>query len=326
MAKAKNENIFVSVVLIASDDSEETARDINDLSRVLKRRYTNYEIICVSDRPLFVSSKMIKRMLDTLPCIRIIQLSHKDSIDVKIFAGVDSAIGDSVVTMLAGKDPVNILPDFVSLNKSFSIIFGISESRTRRGAVEEYGSRLFYWYNKKFLGINIPNRSTYYAAFDRAAVNALTRTGRYARHIRYLARQIGYENTTIEYLPKADYTNKRGIKELVISALELSTNYSNHPLRSLGWLGFAVASINIVYAMYVLMVGIFKNDVAEGWVTTSLQLSVMFFFLFAAIAILSEYIGTILQETRNEQPYHVINELNSKVSIADVTKRNIERG
>ena len=69
----------------------------------------------------------------------------------------------------------------------------------------------------------------------------------------------------------------------------------------------------------------FKEEVAEGWTTTSLQLSVMFFFLFAILAILSEYIGKILQESRKEQPYHVVNELNSKISVADATRRNIEK-
>lgn len=325
MANTKKENIFVSVVLIASSDNDETRRDIEALSGTLKNRYTNYEIICVSDRPAFVSSKATKQLLQALPCIRIIQLTQKDSTDVKIFAGIDSAIGDSVVTMLSGRDPVEILPDFVNRNKESSIVFGISKSRTRKGIIDEYGSRLFYWYNKSSLGIDIPSRSTYYAAFDRASVNALTRTGRYARHIRYLARQIGYESTTIEYIPSAEYTDKRSVKELVISALELSTNYSNHPLRSLSWLGFGVATLNIIYAIYVLLVSVFKNDVAEGWTTTSLQLSIMFFFLFASLAIVSEYIGKILQEARNEQPYHVINELNSRVSMADITKRNVEK-
>ena len=325
MAKHSIEDIFVSVVLVASKVGKENIQAIGQLSTLLKNRYSNYEIICVTESTELVASKKLGDTLDDLPCIRVIQLSKRDSTDLMIFAGIDSAIGDTVVVMLAGKDPVEKLPEFVEKNKEYSIVFGISDSRTRKGIVNEYGSRLFYWYNKKFLGIYIPNRSTYYAAFNRMAVNALTHNGRHAKHIRHLARQVGYENTSLTYTPAAEYGEKKKAKDLFISAIELSTNYSNHPLRFISWLGFLAALLNVCYAVYVVFTKVFKDEVAEGWTTTSLQLSVMFFFLFAILAILSEYIGKILQEARKEQPYHVVNELNSRISVADATRRNIEK-
>jgi hypothetical protein len=321
MAKHKIEDIFVSVVLVASRHKNENVDVIKQLSNLLRKRYSNYEIICVTEDSELVTSKQLGTALESMPCIRVVQLSKRDSTDLMIFAGIDSAIGDTVVVMLAGKDPVDKLPEFVEKNKEYSIVFGISDSRTRKGIVNEYGSRLFYWYNKKFLGIYIPNRSTYYAAFNRMAVNALTHNGRHAKHVRHLARQVGYENTSLIYTPSTDYGEKRKVKDLFISAIELSTNYSNHPLRFISWLGFLAALLNVGYAMYVVFVKVFKEEVAEGWTTTSLQLSVMFFFLFAILAILSEYIGKILQESRKEQPYHVVNELNSKISVADATRR-----
>ena len=325
MAEHKIQDIFVSVVLVTSKVAKDNIQAIKELSALLKSRYSNYEIICVTESSEFVSGKNLGIALDSMPCIRVIQLSKRDSTDLLVFAGIDSAIGDTVVVMLAGKDPVSKLPEFVEKNKEYSMVFGISDSRTRKGIVNEYGSRLFYWYNKKFLGIYIPNRSTYYAAFNRMAVNALTHNCRHARHIRHLARQVGYENTDIFYSPSADYGEKKKAKDLFISAIELSTNYSNHPLRFISWLGFLVALLNVVYAGYVVLVKIFKDEVAEGWTATSLQLSIMFFFLFAILAILSEYIGKILQESRKEQPYHIVNEFNSKISVADATRRNIAK-
>lgn len=325
MAKNNLDDIFVSVVMVASNSNIQNIETINKLSKILKNNYSNYEIICVTEDARVVASKDTKKILENLPCLRIIQLSKKDSIDVMVFAGIDSAIGDNVVVLLAGKDPVEKLPEFVKYNKDYSIVFGISDKKTRKGIINEYGSRLFYWYNKRYLGIYIPNRSTYYVAFNRMVVNSLTNSGRYARHIRHLARQEGYDNVELSYEPIGIYGDKKHTKDLFISALELSTNYSNHPLRFISWLGFSAASLNALYAIYVVLVAIFKSKVAEGWITTSLQLSVMFFFLFAILAIISEYIGRILQESRKEQPYHIVNELNSKISVADATRRNITK-
>ena len=325
MAKNNLDDIFVSVVMVASNSNIQNIETINKLSKILKNNYSNYEIICVTEDARVVASKDTKKILENLPCLRIIQLSKKDSIDVMVFAGIDSAIGDNVVVLLAGKDPVEKLPEFVKYNKDYSIVFGISDKKTRKGIINEYGSRLFYWYNKRYLGIYIPNRSTYYVAFNRMVVNSLTNSGRYARHISHLARQEGYDNVELSYEPIGIYGDKKHTKDLFISALELSTNYSNHPLRFISWLGFSAASLNALYAIYVVLVAIFKSKVAEGWITTSLQLSVMFFFLFAILAIISEYIGRILQESRKEQPYHIVNELNSKISVADATRRNITK-
>lgn len=325
MVKNEIEDIFVSVVVVASKNPAYDIEIIKKLSALLKNTYTNYEIINITENPEFVSSTKLGKLLENLPCVRVIQLSKNDSIDIMVFAGIDASIGDTVVVMLAGKDPINKLPEFVEHNKEHSIVFGVSETKTRKGVVNEYGSQLFYWYNKKFLGINIPNRSTYYTAFNRQAVNALTRTGRNARHIRHLARQTGYSSIDFNYMPVVEYGEKKRLKNLFVSALELSTNYSNHPLRFVSWLGFLVATLNAIYAMYVLLIHFFIKNVVEGWTTTSLQLSVMFFFLFAILAILSEYIGKILQETRKEQPYNVVNELNSKISVADATRRNIKK-
>ena len=49
----------------------------------------------------------------------------------------------------------------------------------------------------------------------------------------------------------------------------------------------------------------------------------MYFFIFLMLAVMSEYLGKILEESRAETSYYVMDEYISKVSIADVTRRNI---
>jgi polyisoprenyl-phosphate glycosyltransferase len=326
MAKtSQKQDIFVSVVLIANESLSATIGAIEELSQLLTKKYTNHEIVCVTQNINSLRHTKIQSLINEVPCIRVIGLAKKDNTDVLIFAGIESAIGDSVVVFLAGKDPVKLVPEFVERNKDYDIVFGISEGRTRKGVINEYGSRVFYWYNKKFLGISIPNKSTYFVAFNRRAINALTRTGRYARHIRHLSRQIGYPSSELSYSQHENSSDKKSLRTLFMSAIELATNYSNHPLRFVSWLGFSVALLNVLYAGYVILVKIFKQEVAEGWTTTSLQLSIMFFFLFAILAILAEYVGKVLEESRGEPPYYIIDELSSKVSVADATRRNIEK-
>jgi hypothetical protein len=75
--------------------------------------------------------------------------------------------------------------------------------------------------------------------------------------------------------------------------------------------------------MYVIAIFIFKNQVAEGWTTLSLEVSVMFFLLFALLAVLCEYIGHILLEIKDRPLYAVSRELSSVESIPSSVLPNV---
>lgn len=321
----KLEDIFVSIVLITDHQSKDVQQEIRKLSDLVRQRYSNYEIIVVDNRLKQPEVAKIMPLLDELACIRVIRLSRENPRDICVFVGLEAAIGD-VVVVCSPHDPIKLIPDFIKKARTSDLVFGISKAKIRHGVANRYGAKLFYWYNKKFLDISIPENSTYYMALSRKAVNSLTHSERFARHIRYLARQIGFPSEELHYQPKpGHFQEKKHLKELVVSALELATNYSKHPLRFLAWLGFTASLVNLAYAGYVIAVNIVKGHVAEGWTTLSLQSATMFFLLFAILAILCEYVGRILEESRKEPQYHILDELNSKISVADATRRNITR-
>ena len=83
------------------------------------------------------------------------------------------------------------------------------------------------------------------------------------------------------------------------------------------------SSINLLYASYVVAIFFFKERVAEGWTTLSLQSALMFFFVFLIMIVISEYIGHILVETLNRPLYYVLEEKNSSVLVVDEDRRNI---
>jgi glycosyltransferase involved in cell wall biosynthesis len=317
------EDQFVSIVIITDSTTENVADSVEDLANLLRTSYTNYEVIVVDNNLRLSETVKISDLLETVPCIRVIKLSRQYSRDVCVFVGLESAIGD-VVVIKDITDPLSLVKKFISEVREYDLVFGVSSKRTRAGVINNYGAKLFYWYNKKFLDIYIPERSTYFIAFSRRALNAVTRSRQYARHIRYLARQVGYKSTEIEYSPNQQLKQeKKKVSELIFSALELATNYSKSPLRFVSWIGFIISILNLVYAVYVISAKLFINNIAQGWTTLSLQNSIMFFFLFAILAVMCEYIGQILQESRDQPLYHIADERNSKVSMADANRRNI---
>jgi polyisoprenyl-phosphate glycosyltransferase len=302
---AKTKELFVSVVMVLDAKTKHAADHVKNTASILTREYSNYEVVIIdNDVPVAKMAAVIDLLEDT-PCIRIVKLSRLEPKDVCVYAGLEAAIGDVVVVLVGGQDPPELLTDLVERTNKTDMVFGVSETRTRRGIVNHYGALLFYWYNKRFLRIDIPENSTYFMAFNRKTINALTRSNRFARHIRYQARQIGYSSQLFPYIPLPHRSEKRSLFSL------------------LSWLGFGAAVLNLLYALYVVAVVAFKNDVAEGWTTLSMQSSFMFFMLFLIMTILVEYVARILDESRGDSPYHIVDELNSRISVADATRRNI---
>ena len=49
----------------------------------------------------------------------------------------------------------------------------------------------------------------------------------------------------------------------------------------------------------------------------------MFFALFVVVAVMGAYLGRVVDEARSHPAYHIMEELNSTVRVADETRRNV---
>ncbi len=178
----KQADIFVSCVFVADQYSNTVAAKVRALSKILKKLYSNYEVIIVDNGVTNKERRQLQDLLPVIACLRIIQLSKAYDTDTAIFAGIDSAIGDFVCILYA-VDPVEMVPEFITKATKADIVFGVATNLRRRSLWQELGARLFYWYNRKYLAINIPRGSTYFICMNRPVVNVLTSGGRYLRHI-----------------------------------------------------------------------------------------------------------------------------------------------
>ncbi len=319
-------NVFVSVIFVVDGYAHRPARHVKDIIDIIKSRYANYELLVIDNGIDTKELATIKGMLKAIPCIRVLRLSRNHDTDTAIFAGVEASIGD-YICVLYDNDPPRFIPNFVEAIHQSDIVFGVAKNLTRQNLTERLGAKLFYWYSRRYLHITIPNKSTYFICMNRSVANALTRSGRFMRHIRHMAQQIGFTSTTLTYtLPAEALPYSRSRKSgLVARAIDLVSSYSSHPLRMLSYFGMLAGFLNIVYAVYVVIINLSRHDVAKGWTTLSLQSSFMFFILFMILAVLAEYVGKILNETQQEPPYHIMQELSSTISIADETRRNVTK-
>jgi hypothetical protein len=130
---------------------------------------------------------------------------------------------------------------------------------------------------------------------------------------------VGFPHAFLEYRPieRRAQPRRQGVREGIERGVGLIVTNSTQPLRLMSVVGVVLSAVNALYVLYIVSIFVFKTRVAEGWTTLSLQHAVMFAFLFAILAVLCEYVGRLLTETRDRPLYFVAEERSSSVMIRD---------
>ncbi len=317
---------FVSVITPLHNDSKIVESFVAEVIPILRDNYTNYELVLVNDGSEDDIVARVNLLLKEYECIRFISLSKHFGTEIAISSGLDSVIGDFVVVMLPESDPPQLIPKLVEqCRNGTDILVGVRKHRLGEPLWMIIGANIFYWICTKFLKISLTKNATEFRVLSRQAVNALLQVEDKYRYLRLLSVYIGYRNETFIYEPIRRYrrTKTRGLLESVNLGLRLIFLNSAHPLRFASYLSLGASLFNLLYMGYITAIYLFKEKVVEGWVTLSVQNSVMFFFISIILAILCEYIGLMFSKSRGWAAYYIAEEKTSSVLIAKEERPNI---
>lgn len=317
-------DVFVSVVVLIDRGTTAVAERVTALASAVAARYRNYEVVLVDNRLPADVVISLRDLLGEVPCLRVLRLSRESSPDNAVFAGLDAAIGDYVVVCALAYDaPAAVLDVAHLLRHGHDVVQGEHRGPLGGSLPTRASRRAFYWYNRRFLDVDIPSRSTYLTGLTRSAVNAVTAASRTHRYLRHLVRFIGYRVHRYSYSVEHPERTRSRNRAKWADAVEMVSSYSTHPLRVVTLLGLGAGLLSLLYGVYVIVVTLTQRDVAAGWPTISLELSVMFFVVTLILAVQAEYIGRILSESRREASYFVVEILESDTLIAEVERRNV---
>lgn len=310
---------FVSVVAPLSNSGAFITAYVDEVMAVLQAHYTNYELVLVDDGSLDDTAEKVQACLSRHPCIRYIRLSRRFGTEIAIASGLDSVIGDYAVVMLPESDPPVLIPELVArAREGAGVVFGVRKDRRGDPLWLKLGALFFYWLGRRIFAWTLPRNSTDFRVLSRQAVNAMTRIKDRYRYLRLLSFHVGYSSQSFVYTPEwRGGRRHRGFRESVGLAIGMTVSHSTHPLRWMTWLGLGASLLNLAYMAYAVGVFLLKPHVAEGWTTMSLQVSGMFFLMFLLLTVLCEYIGRLVEESADRPLYHVLEERNSNVLVAE---------
>lgn len=317
--------VFVSVIAPVNEPGATLAPFVEETVDVLAGAFRHYELIIVDDGSQRISRETWEALLARHDGVRVLHLSREFGEEQAIAAGLDSAIGDFVVTMSPGADPSALIPALVQrAREGADVVLGVRTNRSGDPIWLRAGAGAFYWYARRVMRLELPAHATHFRCLSRQALNALNKLRETGSRLRVFSSFIGYASAAFPYVPigRTRRSRSRSPGEAISIALAMVLDNSSHPLRMTSLLGVVAAVLNLVYAAYVLAVYAVQDDVMPGWATMSLTNAAQFFMLSVILAVLCEYVGRLPKQFGSAPGYYVREERSSSVLLRD-ERRNV---
>lgn len=305
--------IFVSIVLIVKNQTEQLVSYIEQLSPYLDKEYNDYEIVIIDQNSNDDNENRLAKTLSIHQSIRHIRLSQEVSPDIALAAGIENAIGDFVVNINILSDNHELIPLVVekgTLGNDIVICVSTKVNSISYRVLRTLSSSLL-----KSIGYSLPSNSTGTFCFSRRAINAITESGRFYCKLHMRMANISYPIFTFECDSFINSSKNKSIIRGVKETLHHMIFNSTKPLRWMSSLGVIGSLIAMLFSLYSVAAHIFNDQVASGWTTTILFMSTLFAILFIMLAFFGEYLARLLNDRSEHKDYNVVYERNSSVML-----------
>lgn len=281
---------------------------IRRLRAVLDRIDCKWEIVFVDDGSRDATLDALKRHATSDARIGYVSFSRNFGHQMALFAGMERARGDAVVSLDGDlQHPPELIPAlFEHWLRGKDIVYTVRLANHGHGAKEAI-SRTFYWLMRKLTGVNVPTGAADFRLLDRKVVDALLACDERFVFVRGLVPWLGFRNQAVPYEAQERFAGdtKYVFARMLRFALDGIFSFSIVPLRLISFLGALTIALGVFYGFYSIAVRLFTDAAVSGW--TSLVVLVLVFSgtQLLSLGILSEYVGRIYEEVKHRPRYIV---------------------
>jgi len=321
--------VFLSIVVVVENQANHLDTILKALTETIMGLVADYELIIVDNASADNSVACLKQLTGEsgLPNLQVYALTNKVDIDTASWVGLENALGDFIAVLDPLTDEVEFVPNM--LNESVlgaDLVFAYNRRNSVKGTGYLIARLIFNHLWKWFTGIDLNKEVPRFRILSKRVVNFLIQYPQPVLAYRHLASARGFVRSSLTYTSSRRVAQRKRFSESVDLGIRLLVSTTRAPMRLVTTLSLFGAFANIVYSLYVIAIGIFKEDVAPGWISLSLQQSGMFFLISLVLFVLGEYILNIVRVSNEGPLYHVGQEFTSarilrreKLNIEDLT-------
>ena len=313
--------IFLSVILVVRNQAGRLKDQLSTASQLLQGLVSDYELVVVDNASQDQSVALLKEFTQEggMPNLQVYALTKEVDLDTASWVGLENALGDFVAVVDPCTDSISFLPQM--LDKALSgadVVFASNQEKVPQSLAYRLAYAVFNQIYQSFGGVNLEKEAPRYRLLSKRLLNFILQHSQPVITYRHLPATGGFSRAYLHYQAQVDNVSPKRLGESIDRGMRLLFSTTRAPMRIVTSLSLFGAVANLLYSGYVLAVGVFKTDVAPGWVSLSLQQSGMFFLISLVLLVLGEYILNMASLSNEGPLYHVGQEFNS----ATITRRS----
>lgn len=326
--------IFLSVVMVLRDSQDALEQILSDACQLLSRIASDYELIIVDNASEDSSAAVLEQLTGEtgLPNLQVYALTKQVDTDTALWVGLENALGDFVAVMDPLTDSLDFLPDILEKAlEGADVVFAKNERRAVQTLPYRIAEDAFNWLYRHLGGIHLSNEAPQYRVLSKKVINFIVRHPRPSVTYRHLPATGGFSKAILSYDAPARAIQKKRLSDSIEKGVQLLASTTRTPMRLVTGLSLFGAAANLLYSIYVVLIAIFKTNIAPGWVSLSLQQSGMFFLISLVLLVLGEYILNMASLSNEGPTYHIAQEFTSakltrqeKLNITEPREPGIE--
>ena len=304
---------LISIIIPAFNEEGNVKELSNRIKNVFKTiNNYDYEIIFVENGSTDNTFNTLKDIQSNNKKVKIIKLSRNFKMDGGIAAGIQYSEADATIIMTANlQDDPEIIPDFINLwEQGYDHVYGVVKSRPGKSPIRKLNSKFFYYLINKLTNGQIPKGVSDYRLIDRKVLNAVKSLGEFNRFYRGFFSWVGFKSIGLEFERNTRFSGTSHASTIPVLGFALRGifAFSLTPLRISTFFALFLSATSVIILGIQIYRWLSFGVPFDGFGTVVGILLLLIGFLFTAIAILSEYIGLIYNETKR-RPHFIIDEV-----------------
>ena len=296
----------VSVVIPVCNEEANLEALYTRLAKTLDGLGRSAEVIFVDDGSRDHSLEILCRLQEIDTRVRVIQLNRNFGQHAAVFAGLDHARGDVVVTLDADlQNPPEEIPRLLEeIDEGHDVVGGWRQCRR-----DPIMRRLLSWavnrVASRAVGVRMRDYGCMLRAYRREIVDTMRAYREASSFIPALANSFAASPVEIPVAHdrRTNGRSKYDLFRLIRLNFDLTTGFTLAPIQFVSLAGIGIALIGLGFGGFLVLRRILGGPESEGVFTL---FAILFFFVgiqILALGLIGEYIGRIYMEVRRRPRY-----------------------
>jgi len=301
---------YLSIVVPVYNEEKNIEALLNRLYPVMTALNKPFEIIFTDDGSKDSTLNILRRKVDELPGIRIIEFNGNFGQHMAILAAFDLCRGEIVITLDADlQNPPEEIPKLIREIEAGHDVVGTIREKRQDTFFRRIASRAVNITTNRMTGMRMSDYGCMLRAYHRNVIDNINRCKETTTFIPALAQTFAANPTeiTVAHAERAEGESKYSLYRLIRLNFDLMTGFSVVPLQLFALFGVVTALLSLAFALFLLVRRFIVGAEVEGVFTL---FAILFFFLgivIFGIGLVGEYVGRIYQEVRRRPRYVVRN-------------------